>query len=531
MKRVPLFSTLILAVMILLATVAGRHVVSAQTGPDPEKKVTVGPYRIPEFIPPNYSAELAGVLARLEQVEKQTLEQARALPINPGTRLLQIRTLGKLLLYDKNYSVQRNTPCTLCHTPETGFTGPVSDLNATTVSYPGSVRYRFGSRKPKSYAYSPYSQVLHLDPGSKIFYGGNFWDQRASAWKLQNPSSQQAEEPPLDPLEMGFPDGACAVYRLSKAPYLFLFKAVWGSTIDAIKWPSDTEKICSTPTQGPPDPDFPGNVPLDKLSRSLEKAVYDQFGMSIAANEAGPDVSPFNSKFDYAITHPNKQVLTPNELAGWRLFDGKGKCNLCHLDSLSAVQHGEPDVSVDLVPETEPLFTDFAAFNIGLPKNDDIPYLYEDKPDQYGVNPNPQGPSYTDFGLGAFLSDNPGVGQINPNDHWKKHEPKSNGKFQTATIRDVNKRPSPNFVKAYFHNGFVKSLKDVVHFYNTRDVLPKCPSSDSPGVGKTCWPPPEVPENVDQRIGNLGLTDEEENQIVDFMKTLDDGFFPVNPNQ
>ena len=71
--------------------------------------------------------------------------------------------------------------------------------------------------------------------------------------------------------------------------------------------------------------------------------------------------------------------------------------------------------------------------------------------------------------------------------------------------RDVDKRPSPDFVKAYFHNGVIKSLKQVVHFYNTRHVLPKCKNGeDDRGFGVSCWPPPEVPVNVNQRIGNLG---------------------------
>lgn len=531
MKRVPLLTVLALAAALFLVPVFVKRPVSAQAVLDTEKSSQIGPYLIPEYVPPNYPAELQQVLQQLDQIEQQTLQQARNLPINNGTRLLQIRTLGKLILYDKSYSVEQNTPCTLCHTQETGFTGPLSDLNATTVSYPGSVRYRFGSRKPKSYAYSPYSQIVHLDQGSKQFYGGNFWDQRATGWKLQNPASQQAQEPPLDPLEMGFSDGACAVYRLSQAPYLFLFEDIFGKAIEAISWPSNTQQICSTPTQGPADPDLPGNVPLDDVSRSIERAVYDQFAMSIVADEAGPDVSPFNSKFDYAITHPNQQILSPEEMAGWQLFDGKGKCNLCHLDSLTAFQQGQPQISVQQVPETEPLFTDFQAFNLGLPKNDDIPFLYENTPDRYGVNPNPQGPGTIDTGLGAFLSDGPGVGVINPNNNWAQYEQPSNGKFQTATIRDVDKRPNPQFVKSYFHNGFAKSLKEVVHFYNTRDVLPKCATSDSPGVGVSCWPAPEVPQNVDQRIGNLGLTDQEENEIVAFMKTLTDGYFAVDPNQ
>lgn len=48
---------------------------------------------------------------------------------------------------------------------------------------------------------------------------------------------------------------ACAVYRLSKASYLFLFEDVWGTMIEAIKWPSDVDHVCSTPTQGPSDPE------------------------------------------------------------------------------------------------------------------------------------------------------------------------------------------------------------------------------------------------------------------------------------
>ncbi|MDH3976595.1 MAG: cytochrome-c peroxidase, partial [Deltaproteobacteria bacterium] len=58
-----------------------------------------------------------------------------------------------------------------------------------------------------------------------------------------------------------------------------------------------------------------------------------------------------------------------------------------------------------------------------------------------------------------------------------------------------------------------KTLKEVVNFYNTRDI---------PGM----WPPPEVPENMDsQFVGNLGLTDAEEDAIVAFMLTLTDGYF------
>ena len=39
-----------------------------------------------------------------------------------------------------------------------------------------------------------------------------------------------------------------------------------------------------------------------------------------------------------------------------------------------------------------------------------------------------------------------------------------------------------------------------------------------------CWPMPEVRNNIDMTTGMLGLTDQEENQIVAFLMTLTDGF-------
>jgi len=54
-----------------------------------------------------------------------------------------------------------------------------------------------------------------------------------------------------------------------------------------------------------------------------------------------------------------------------------------------------------------------------------------------------------------------------------------------------------------------------------------CPAGTVEKVN--CWPEPEVPQNRDMTIGSLGLTDQEENQIVAFLMTLNDGFNPNNP--
>ena len=111
--------------------------------------------------------------------------------------------------------------------------------------------------------------------------------------------------------------------------------------------------------------------------------------------------------------------------------------------------------------------------------------------------------------------------------------PKFDGKFQVPTLRNVDMRPSPTFVKAYMHNGYFKNLKEVVHFYNTRDVLPRCGTNDL-GEKLTCWPPPEDATNLNKRqLGDLKLTNEDEDAIVAFLTTLTDGYMvstiPQNP--
>jgi hypothetical protein len=95
--------------------------------------------------------------------------------------------------------------------------------------------------------------------------------------------------------------------------------------------------------------------------------------------------------------------------------------------------------------------------------------------------------------------------------------------------------PGPYFQKEFFHNGYIKSLKQLVHFYNTRDVYPynvtsgHCPAGTTEKVD--CWPRPEVRNNVDMTVGKLGLTDQEENQLVAYLLTLTDGFSRTYPNQ
>ena len=165
-----------------------------------------------------------------------------------------------------------------------------------------------------------------------------------------------------------------------------------------------------------------------------------------------------------------------------------------------------------------------------VPRNPGLQFYYESATDQRGYSPNPGGAAFVDTGVGSFLrtlqSDS---GQLNPDSQWVGLAPKFDSKFQVPTLRNVDMRPRPDFVKAYMHNGYFKSLKEAVHFYNTRDVLPKCAAGD-PGEKVTCWPVPEDSTNLNKRqLGNLKLTDQEEGALVSFLKTLTDGYKVPNP--
>ena len=205
-------------------------------------------------------------------------------------------------------------------------------------------------------------------------------------------------------------------------------------------------------------------------------ARYVCIGRAIAAYERSKEVSKFTSKYDYWLI--GRAKLTDQERRGLNLFNGKAKCANCH---------------------AAPLFTDFTYDNLGVPRNPSNPF-YDD--------PiwNPEGDNWVDTGLGGFLK-----AASYPETVWGPEW----GKQKVPTLRNVALKPSKNFIKAYSHNGYFKSLEEIVHFYNTRDV---------PGAG---WPLPEVAENINTtEMGNLGLNYGEELAIVAFLKTLSDGYVP-----
>jgi cytochrome c peroxidase len=556
---------LLILVAFLLSPSSAKEKDKTGKEEKPEPTPTLyNPYP-PGILPADLDLELMRVQREIQGLEDAALVQAKALPpltftTNPPIIHLNgyqaVETLGKLFQYDLKMSPFENTACASCHMPYAAFSGPIPSVNLTMIAYPGSFHFRAGKRTAQRYPYAGEFPVMQFDTVQAAFIGGNFWDGRATGYLLQNPSAHQAQGPPVDELEMMFPDTACIAFRLQTAPYRFLFEEIFGEGSLDIKFPQKTEDICETPGGAA---EFGTSVtPIKLMPEDRVKAnnVYDHWGQALAFFESSTNLTAFTSKFDAFLN--GKAMLTPDEMAGYNLFKGKANCNSCHLDGRSTAPtppppEGTAPTSTDTgaAASARPLFTCFGYANLGLPLNPRIALFYETTPDFFGFTPNPlipagsttpNGFAYRDLGLGTFLRSGFGSWD-NPNSAWTQFAPTSDGQMQTLTARDValvppqcptTEAPGPYFQKEFFHNGYAKSLKQLVHFYNTRDVFPFPVTSGNCPTGKTekvdCWPMPEVPNNIDMTVGNLMLTPHEEDLIVTFMQTLTDGFTTPYPD-
>ena len=226
-------------------------------------------------------------------------------------------------------------------------------------------------------------------------------------------------------------------------------------------------------------------VSLSPEDRAKSDIAYDNIALSIAEYEDSPEVNAFTSKYDYSLAKVVK--LTRQERKGLALFKGKGKRKKCHI-----------------LGRDRPLLTDFTFDNLGIPQNPE--------------NPAGVAPDFVDPGLGGFLQ-SAGYDEDLYEEEW--------GKQKVPTLRNVDLRPDAEFVKAFGHNGYFKSLEGIVHFYNTQDVKPECPGpcTEAEALAADCWPPPEVPETVNEaELGDLRLTPQDEEDLVAFLKTLSDGY-------
>ncbi len=378
-----------------------------------------------------------------------------AQPNLPPANLNRLENLGSQIFKDKALSEPRGTSCNDCHQGTSGFAGN----NGSRIGVAqGSTPQSIGSRNAMSNAYTSFIPKFQfrvtgedVDP-----VGGFFWDGRADT------AEQQALGPLLNSLEMNNKDAVSVVRKIATSPYAQLFKDEFGSQIFT-------------------------NTNL----------AFQKIGVAIAAFERTSALQPFSSKYDQYIQ--GKAKFTPQEASGMKLFMdvNKGNCASCHLMNPNSAK------------PSDSLFTDFAFYATGIPRNMAIPR-----------NANP---SFFDLGLcgpdrtkPALTSNVPANISID----------KFCGTFRMTSLRNTAER------KAWMHNGFFKNLRDVVSFYATRNSDPK-----------RWYGPQGVPNDLPSAyVGNIisdrapfnrpatagpALTPKEIDDVLAFLKTLSDA--PAQP--
>jgi cytochrome c peroxidase len=305
--------------------------------------------------------------------------------------LTQMEQLGKIMFQDKDFSFNATQSCQTCHHHVAGFTDPSNsrDPYYSVVSL-GADGVSLGDSNAPSAAYAGYSPVLHQDENGQ-YVGGMFWDGRATGWTLGDPLAEQAQGPPLNPVEMNMPDKASVVAVVREASYAKLFLKVFG--------------------QGA----------LDDVDEA-----YDNIARAIAAYERSDMVQKFNSRFDQGN-------LTAREQNGMDLF--AANCAQCH--------------SLEDTTGKGPLFTNYSYANIGVPAN---PLLagnptdlglggFLNKPAQYGKF---KVPTLRNVGLSAPYSHNgyfptlhAMVSFINSRDVGDWEAPEVSDNLNTADIGDL----------------------------------------------------------------------------------------------
>ncbi len=382
-----------------------------------------------------------------------------------GKPLDTVPELGSALYFDEDLSIHRNQACASCHFPAVGFDDPDRRLPVSQGSFPD----RFGGRNAPSAAYAAFAPKFHWNEEEGLFFGGQFWDGRRDNLALQ------AEGPPLNPVEMAMPDKAAVLRRIAEKPrYVKAFKALFGFDLS--------------------DPGL-------YADEALIEGAYSKMAIAIGEFERTRLFNSFNSRFDHYLA--GRGVLTPKERRGLELYNGKAQCALCHPLEPTTTAAGDP------VP---PLMTDFSYDNLGIPANPEIAALAGRQPIDYGLGARTEiaalGGSSVTIEVPVYADSGSPMREVLESEA---------GKFKVMTLRNIA------LTAPYGHNGYFKTLKSIVHFYNTRDVLGDCAVTVDPIPGTNCWPAPEVEFNVnDAELGNLGLTPAEEDDLVAFLKTLSD---------
>ncbi|MFH1217230.1 MAG: cytochrome c peroxidase [Pseudomonadota bacterium] len=227
--------------------------------------------------------------------------------------LTPIEDLGKKLYESNKLSLDETQSCATCHHGTSGFADPTNSADPVNVMVSlGDDLLSTGGRNAPTAAYCGFSPVLHVNQNGE-YVGGMFWDGRATGYTLGDPLAEQAQGPPLNPVEMHMPNKEAVIVAIQEDTAIVdLFEQVFGLN------------------------------PFDQV-----ETAYDNMAIAIAAYERSAEVTRFTSDYDTG-------TMSRKQQKGASLFIKN--CAKCH--------------SVERRGSGHPLFTNYQYVNAGVPMNE-----------------------------------------------------------------------------------------------------------------------------------------------------------------
>jgi len=200
----------------------------------------------------------------------------------------------------------------------------------------------------------------------------------------------------------------------------------------------------------------------------------------------------------------NTSALNAQQQRGMEIFQNKGRCINCHggpeLTKASVAHVRNERLEHMVMGDGQLAVYDNGFYNVGVrPTFEDLGVGGSDP------SGNPLSESRV-AQLGKFnqlLNDQPNI-PVASGDRIA-----ADGAFKTPGLRNVE------LTAPYFHNGGQMTLRQVVDFYNRGGDRRGPSENDTTGFGPN-------PSNLDPDIQNVGLTDAEKNDLVEFLKGLTD---------
>lgn len=343
-------------------------------------------------------------VADVAMLQSLSLRDLEPLPPDPGNRVAddaRAAALGERLFFDTRLSANGRVACGTCHLADRDFQDglPLGQGVGTTAKRTMPIA---------GMARAPFL----------------FWDGRKD--------SQWAQA--LGPLESAVEHGGTrAQYtRVVAEHYRAEYEAVFGALPD----------LAAVPSAAGPSGDTASVTAWNGLSVSQRRdvtRVFTNVGKAIAAYERRLDVGPsrFDGFVDALLTRrPTTGLLTGDEVAGLKLFIGKGHCTECH---------------------NGPLFTNYEFHNTGVPARAGLPV-------DGGRLAGAAAALQDEFSCRSEWSD--AAGRCPELDYVITGDRAQQRAYKVPSLRNVAERPP------YMHAGQLATLADVLDHYNRAPAAP-----------------------------------------------------------